>query len=89
MPKPSDVQWPESSSDDDLASPKSAKKTTKSLSLSTKGRKRKQKRSIDGNGSKAQSPINNCGEDLDIVATIGERQYTLNAIIFLPELISY
>jgi hypothetical protein len=71
MPKPSDVQWPESSSDDDFTLSKSVKKNIETVSLATTGRKRKKKRSTDANGSKALIPIDNDGDDLDIVATIG------------------
>ncbi len=68
MPKTSDVQWPESSSEDDFASPKSAKKMNKKVSLATSARKRKPTRATNAKG-----PIltDKCGEDLDIVATIG------------------
>jgi hypothetical protein len=68
MPKTSDVQWPESSSEDDFASPKSAKKISKKVSLATSARKRNQTRATNAKGPILTDKI---GEDLDIVATIG------------------
>jgi hypothetical protein len=89
MSKTSEAQWPESSSEDDFASQKCTKKMIKKASLATSARKRKQNRSTEVNGSKALTLTDGCGEDLDIVATIGAPNYTIAVIIFLPALISY